>query len=307
MSEPQQRATRTTTSPANHRLLLVHAHPDDETIGQGALIANYVTAGAQVTLVTCTLGEEGEVLVPELENLAAANEDRLGPHRIGELSDAMAALGVTDWQFLGGEGKYRDSGMMGESTNQRENCFWQADLLEAATDLVAVIRDRRPQVLITYNDFGGYGHPDHIQAHRVAMYATQLAAAQGFRSDLGEPWRIEKIYWAANPKSVIRRGIEELRASGRDMMWADVDPDDIPFGIEDEFVTTRIDSCVFHEQKVAAMKSYPTQMTLESGMFALMVSDKRHGYEFLQLVQGEPGAKNSDGYEDDIFAGVTVD
>lgn len=294
-------------SSADRRLLLVHAHPDDETIGQGALMAKYAAEGAQVSLVTCTLGEEGEVLVPELEHLAAANDDELGPYRITELQGAMDALGVTDWQFLGGDGKYRDSGMMGEPTNDRENCFWQADLLEAAADLVPVIREKRPQVLITYNDFGGYGHPDHIKAHRVAMYGAQLAAAPGFRPELGEPWAIEKIYWGAMPVSTIRAGIEELKASGTNLQWADVDPDDIPFGTPDELVTTRIDSREFHTQKVAAMRAYPTQMTLEDGFFSLAVKDDRSGIEFLQLAQGTVGELDADGYEADVFAGISVD
>jgi len=108
------------------RLLLVHAHPDDETIGNGVTMARYVQEGAHVCLVTCTLGEEGEVLVPELAHLAADREDGLGWHRVGELAAAMEALGVTDHRFLGGAGTYRDSGMMGLPTNDRENAFWRA-------------------------------------------------------------------------------------------------------------------------------------------------------------------------------------
>jgi len=162
------------------RLLIVHAHPDDESIGTGATMAKYVSEGALVTLVTCTLGEEGEVLVPDLAHLAADQSDALGEHRISELTDAMALLGVTDFRFLGGAGKYRDSGMMGVESNRREDCFWNADLLEAATDLVAIIREVRPQVAVTYDDFGGYGHPDHVQAHRVSTYAISLAESPSF-------------------------------------------------------------------------------------------------------------------------------
>lgn len=156
-------------------MLVVHAHPDDETIGTGATMAKYAAEGAHVTLVTCTLGEEGEILVPELAHLAADKDDALGQHRITELAEAMQILGVKDHRFLGGPGKYRDSGMMGVDSNNREDCFWRADLLAAATDLCAVIREVRPQVVITYDDFGGYGHPDHIQAHRVTHYAIALA------------------------------------------------------------------------------------------------------------------------------------
>src|SRR5689334_5902673 len=177
---------------ADRRLLLVHAHPDDESIGTGATMAKYVAEGAHVTLITCTLGEEGEVLVPELEHLAADQTDGLGTHRIGELAAAMEELGVTDHRFLGGPGKYRDTGMIyDESGNAavppdtRPDSIWQADLVAAANDLVSVIREIRPQVLVTYDQWGNYGHPDHIQAHRVATYAAALAAARSYREDLG--------------------------------------------------------------------------------------------------------------------------
>src|SRR5262245_41980489 len=161
----------------DRRILFVHAHPDDETIASGATMAKYAESGAQVALVTCTLGEEGEVLVPEIAYLAAHDQDRLGEHRILELNEAIRELGVEDHEFLGGAGRYRDSGMMGLETNNRDDCFWQADLLEAAAYLVATIRRVRPHVVVTYDDFGQYGHPDHIQTHRVASYAIVLAAA----------------------------------------------------------------------------------------------------------------------------------
>lgn len=174
-----------TVSPATHaeRILLVHAHPDDESIGQGATMAKYVAAGRGVTLVTCTAGEMGEILVPELEHLAADRDDALGEQRRGELAAAMAELGVTDHRFLGGFGRYRDSGMKwhpdghavaADETDGR--AFANADLVEAADHLVAILREVRPQVVVTYDQFGGYGHPDHVQAHRVATYAVTLAA-----------------------------------------------------------------------------------------------------------------------------------
>src|SRR4051794_34675362 len=186
----------------DQRLMLVHAHPDDETIGQGATMASYVARGTQVTLVTCTLGEEGEVLVPELAHLASDRDDTLGQHRITELANAMKELGVTDHRFLGGPGRYRDSGMVWREEGHaavgedvKEGTFWRADLLEASSLLVELIREVRPQVLVTYDEFGNYGHPDHIQAHRVATYATSLAAVPSFRPQLGEPWEIAKVYW----------------------------------------------------------------------------------------------------------------
>src|SRR5262249_5765977 len=148
------------------RLLLVHAHPDDETITTGATMAYYAATGAHVTLVTCTLGEEGEIHVPELAALAADQADQLGGYRLVELERACQALGATDPRFLGGAGRYRDSGMMGTPANDNPRAFWQADLHEAAGHLVEIMRELRPQVLVTYDANGGYGHPDHINAHR---------------------------------------------------------------------------------------------------------------------------------------------
>src|SRR5215472_11006012 len=175
------------------RLLLVHAHPDDESIGTGATIARYAAEGAGVTLVTCTRGGLGEVIPPELAYLATGG-DPLGEYRITELAAACAALGIGDHRFLGGPGRWRDSGMMGLPTNDSPDCFWQADVATAAAELAEVILDVRPQVLVTYDENGYYGHPDHIQAHRVASAAIPLAASAGHR--------VAKFYATAMPQSV---------------------------------------------------------------------------------------------------------
>jgi len=175
----------------SRRLLFVHAHPDDESIGTGATIAKYAAQGAHVTLVTCTLGELGEIIPPSLAHLAADREDRLGEYRIGELDAACAALGVTDHRFLGGPGRWRDSGMMGTEGNADPRCFWQADTGEAARILLDVIDEVRPEVLVTYDANGFYGHPDHIQAHRVAWRAFEQATAKG----------LAKFYATAAPDS----------------------------------------------------------------------------------------------------------
>jgi N-acetyl-1-D-myo-inositol-2-amino-2-deoxy-alpha-D-glucopyranoside deacetylase len=157
---------------SERRLLLVHAHPDDESIGTGATMAKYAAEGAGVTLVTCTLGEMGEIIPPALGHLTP---DQLGEYRIGELKSACAELGVTDHRFLGGPGRWRDSGMMGTPPNQDPRCFWQASVEEAALVLVQVITQVRPDVIVTYDANGFYGHPDHIQAHRVSRRAYDLA------------------------------------------------------------------------------------------------------------------------------------
>ena len=290
------------------RLLLVHAHPDDETIGSGATMAKYVAQGAQVTLVTCTLGEEGEILVNDLAHLAADKTDDLGSHRIIELGNAMAELAVTDWRLLGGPGKFRDSGMIGTPPNDRTDNFWNSDLLDGAKLLVEIIREVQPHVLITYDDFGGYGHPDHIQAHRIAHYARELAAAKSFAPELGQPWTIEKVYWTAFPVSVMRAGIEMLKAAGDETEFASQDPDEIPFACPDELVTTAIVGIDYADQKMRALRAHATQISTEDGFFALSnnLGSQVLGTEYYRLVAGEPaGPFDELGREVDLFSGIS--
>jgi N-acetyl-1-D-myo-inositol-2-amino-2-deoxy-alpha-D-glucopyranoside deacetylase len=294
---------------ANRRLLLVHAHPDDETISNGATMARYAADGAHVTLLTCTLGEEGEVLVPELGHLAADKEDRLGQHRIGELAAAMAELGVTDHRFLGGAGRYRDSGMMGTPANDRPGCFWQTPVEDAAVHAVEVIREVRPHVLVTYDENGGYGHPDHIQAHRVAMRSAELAGDPGFRPDSGQPWQITKVYWNAMPQSRIRAAIRALHDAGESSSFASIDPDgDIPFAVPDELVTTEIDASAYAEAKVAALRAHATQIAVDGPFFALSnnLGSQVLAHEHYRLVRGELGPAGDDGWEIDLFGGLEL-
>ncbi|HEU4512447.1 MAG TPA: N-acetyl-1-D-myo-inositol-2-amino-2-deoxy-alpha-D-glucopyranoside deacetylase [Nocardioidaceae bacterium] len=297
------------------RMLLVHAHPDDESINQGATMAKYVARGTQVTLVTCTLGEEGEVLVPDLEHLASHREDSLGQHRVGELAAAMRVLGVTDHRFLGGEGKYRDSGMVWHADGHavagedvKEGTFWRADLTEAAADLVSVIREVRPQVLVTYDEFGGYGHPDHIQAHRVATYGASLAAARSFRAELGEPWDIPKIYWGAMSENRMREGLRKLRAAGDTTTFEGMDPEGPlgPYVTADHLLDAVVEGGEFVEAKMAAMKAHATQITVDGPFFALSdnVGNEVWGTEFFRLAKGARGPVNEDGLETDLFAGL---
>lgn len=287
----------------SRRILFVHAHPDDESIGTGATMARLAAEGAEVSLVTCTLGEEGEILLDDIAHFAADQHDRLGEHRREELAQAMQALGVTDWQLLGGPGRFRDSGMIGTEPNARPDSFWQADLLEASIPLVEVIRSRRPQVVVTYDDFGGYGHPDHIKAHRVTHYAVALAAAASFRRDLGEPWTVSKIYWTAMPKSVIRAGIEAMK--DHDAEFAAMDPDDIPFACDDELITTVIDARPYLPRKIAAFKAHGSQVSVDGGFFALAdnVGAEAFGTEYYRLAAGTLGAPDGT-LEDDLFAGL---
>jgi N-acetyl-1-D-myo-inositol-2-amino-2-deoxy-alpha-D-glucopyranoside deacetylase len=306
--------TLKTMTLSDRRLLLVHAHPDDETIMSGATMAKYVAEGAQVTLITCTLGEMGEILVPELEHLAADRDDGLGTHRKTELDAAMALLGVTDHRILGGEGRYRDSGMKWDDDGNataadeiHENAFWHADLLEAANHLVPIIREERPQVLVTYDEFGNYGHPDHIQAHRVAHYAADLAAAPSYRRDLGEAWDIPKIYWTAMSKSALRQGIKEIREAGDLQFMEGMDPDNLPpFAIDDEDLDAAVDGSPWVEAKMDAMRAHATQIAVDGPFFALSndVAQRAWGTEFYRLVKGTPAPADGSALEDDLFAGL---
>src|SRR5215207_7273925 len=298
----------------DRRLLLVHAHPDDETINNGVTMARYVAEGAQVTLVTCTLGEEGEVLVPELAHLAADQTDQLGRHRIGELAAAMEELGVTDHRFLGGPGKYRDTGMIYDDEGNaavppetRPDSFWQADLLTAANDLVPVIREVRPQVLVTYDQYGNYGHPDHVKAHRVATYAAALAAAPSYREDLGAAWDVAKIYWMAMAESGIRESLRKLRESGDTTTFEGLDPDGTlgPFITPDRFIDCVIEAEGYIDRKMNAMKAHATQITVDGPFFALSNNNGNEiwGSEAYRLVKGT-AAPGPDGLEHDLFAGL---
>ena len=273
-------------------------------------MARYADEGAHVTLITCTSGEEGEVLVPELAHLAADQEDALGPHRQGELARAMAALGIDDHRFLGGPGKYRDSGMIGTPPNERADSFWQADLKTASDDLVAVIRELRPQVLVTYDDFGGYGHPDHIKAHRVATYAAALAAVPSYAQHLGAAWEIEKIYWTAMPKSFVQKGIEALIASGGTNFFGVENVDDLPFIVDDALVSTVVNATPYVDKKMASLRAHATQIEDTGPFFAMseQIGPEAMGYEFFRIAKGElvPDSSDELGRETDLFAGVTL-
>ncbi|MEU7058465.1 N-acetyl-1-D-myo-inositol-2-amino-2-deoxy-alpha-D-glucopyranoside deacetylase [Streptomyces sp. NPDC046197] len=296
----------------DRRLLLVHAHPDDESINNGATMARYAAEGARVTLVTCTLGERGEVIPPELRHLTGA---ALGAHRRQELAAAMRELGVEDFRLLGGAGRYHDSGMMGLPDNDDPDCLWQADAGTAAEHLVAVIREVRPQVLVTYDDHGGYGHPDHVQAHRIAMRAVDLAADAAVRPDLGEPWPIAKVYWNRMPRSVAEAAFARLQDELPGLPFAKAAAvDDVPGVVDDERVTTEIDGTAHAAAKAAAMRAHATQIEIAGSYFALSneLAQPVFTTEYYELVRGaragesgvpgEPGKPREK--ETDLFAGT---
>jgi N-acetyl-1-D-myo-inositol-2-amino-2-deoxy-alpha-D-glucopyranoside deacetylase len=281
------------------RIMFVHAHPDDETVGTGATMAHYAADGAHVTLVTCTLGEEGEIHVPALSQLAAAEADQLGGWRIHELDAACEALGVTDHRFLGGAGHYRDSGMMGLKENEHPRCFWQANVEDAAKLLLPVFDEVRPQVVVTYDTNGFYGHPDHIQAHRVAMRAAELATAAGFGP--------AKIYWSAVSRTAIEAGFEAFRESSDNPFGDAQSIHDIPFGTPDAEIAARIDARAQHRRKAAAIDAHATQIPANSWLRSVAGSRSEDflGVEYYTLAGGEKGPGDGPyGWESDLFAGL---
>jgi N-acetyl-1-D-myo-inositol-2-amino-2-deoxy-alpha-D-glucopyranoside deacetylase len=248
-------------------LLLVHAHPDDESIETGATMARYAAEGARVTLVTCTLGELGEIIPPELQHLTP---DELGEYRIGELERACAALGVTDHRFLGGAGRWRDSGMMGLPDNDDPRCFWRADVTEAARRLVEVIEETGPDVIVSYDANGFYGHPDHIQAHRVTKLAHGLAAPGA------------KLYATAMPRSVLETALRLPPGSPF------TSSDDMSASVPDDQVTTAVDADAYLEAKLAAMRAHATQVTVDAPYYALSnnLGQRALGTEYFTLLAG---------------------
>lgn len=251
---------------SNQRLLLVHAHPDDESSQSAATIARYVDAGAQVTLVTCTLGERGEILVPDWEHFTEAE---LGQHRIDELQAAMECMGLTDQVFLGGVGRYHDTGMDRAPDGSvivpaeiPENAFWNADLLEAANFLVEIIRSRRPHVLSTYNAIGGYGHPDHIMAHRVAMYAVTLAAAPSHAPELGEPWQVQRVVWSTHNTAMWQKAYPIALEQFPDLFGGE-ERDPESFGPAVDYIEAVVPIEGYFDVYRRALAAHPSQVRIE--------------------------------------------
>jgi N-acetyl-1-D-myo-inositol-2-amino-2-deoxy-alpha-D-glucopyranoside deacetylase len=282
------------------RLLFVHAHPDDETINNGATIARYTSAGAQVTVVTCTLGEEGEIIGGQWAHLAVDHADQLGGYRIGELTAALKHLGVPRPRFLGGAGRWRDSGMAG-SPPRRQLRFIDADFDTAVSALADVIAELRPHVVVTYDPNGGYGHPDHIQAHRVTTAAVTAVAGR---------WQVPKFYWTVVSRKEFRRGLEALQASDILPDWTWPTAEEPTFAFPEDRITAVIDEPRQLPAKVAAIAAHATQMELGPTGRAFTLTNKVTvpvlAAEHYALVSGEPGPAGANGRECDLLAGLNL-
>ena len=246
-------------------VLFVHAHPDDETLTTGLTMAHLVRAGHPVHVLTCTLGEEGEVIPADLLHLDAEHDDALGPHRREELRGAMAELGVTH-EVLGEDpasgrlSVYRDSGMAGPPRPPRPEAFVNADLTEAARRVAEVVRRVRPAVVVTYDEHGGYAHPDHIRTHRVTCAAVAslppderpaLYAVLTPRS-----WALEDRAWLA----------EHLPP---DLPWTQPVGDLPPGVVDDTLVTHEVVAPELVPVQAAALAHHVTQVTVVGDLYTL--------------------------------------
>jgi N-acetyl-1-D-myo-inositol-2-amino-2-deoxy-alpha-D-glucopyranoside deacetylase len=291
--------------PETPRLLFVHAHPDDESLSNGATIAHYTARGAEVRVVTCTLGEEGEVIGDRWAGLAVDRADQLGGYRIGELTTALQALGVSAPIYLGGAGRWRDSGMSGTPQRLRQR-FIDADEREAVGALVAIIRELRPHVVVTYDPHGGYGHPDHVHAHTVTAAAV---AAAGTADYPGEPWTVPKFYWTVLAASAFEAGWRALRREDLLPEWQIPPPEEFDFGYEDSDIDAVVeagpDACA---AKTAALAAHATQVVVGPTGRACALSSNMAlpilGQEHYVLVAGSAGERDERGWETDLLAGL---
>ncbi|WP_232376302.1 N-acetyl-1-D-myo-inositol-2-amino-2-deoxy-alpha-D-glucopyranoside deacetylase [Amycolatopsis aidingensis] len=274
-------------SEETRRLLLVHAHPDDESITTGGTIARYAAAGAEITLVTCTLGEEGEVIPPELRLLGADAADQLGGYRAGELAAACSALGVTDHRYLGGIGRWRDSGMAGTPAAEHPRAFVRGPLEEQAGQLAAILHEVRPQVVVSYDAHGGYGHPDHIRAHEITMAATRHTGG--------------RVFHVVSPASAVARGLAGLRLASE--LPFRVPADGELATVADELVTTTVDVSGQLDAKVAALRAHRSQVSVPSpaSCYALSngIAQPLLTAEYFTLARGP-----AEGVRTDLFGGA---
>ena len=267
------------------RLLFVHAHPDDETLATGGTIAHYAAQpNTEVTLVTCTLGEEGEVIGPDLRLLVTSEADQLGGYRMAERAAACAALGVTDHRYLGGAGRWRDSGMAlagrGVRATARPRLHPRAFSAPKAfagevEALVAVLEEVRPQVVVSYADDGGYGHPDHIRAHEITVAAVAQVPA--------------RLLYAVVGRGALDAGLAAIR----DTPFRMPTPDELP-SVPDAAVTTRLCVRDQHARRVVAMRAHATQVVVapDERSFAMSndIAQPILDVEEYIAVDGRPGA-----------------
>jgi len=281
-------------------LMCVHAHPDDEAIGTGGVLLRAADRGLRTAVVTCTGGELGEVVGEGMD--AETVFPRLGEVRRQELIEALTLLGAGESRFLG----YRDSGMIGTEGNDDPRSFWRAPFDQAVGRLVAQLRDFRPDVVVTYDAFGLYGHPDHVQAHRVTLVAVEAAEIPLLFPDAGDPWRVRKVYLVTIPRSYVARLTQELRSRGLPAPFEDPENPDAeapPIGSPDEQIAATVDVSPVLDRKMAALRAHRSQLA-PSSFFLNMPADittVAFGAEWFLRQRSDVTVA---GPEDDLFAGL---
>ncbi len=295
--------------PETPRLLLVHAHPDDESLATGATIAHYAARGADVRVVTCTLGEEGEVIGDRWAELAADRADQLGGYRIGELTAALHALGVGAPSYLGGAGRWRDSGMRGTPKRRRQR-FIDADERAAVGAVVAIIREQRPHVVVTYDPAGGYGHPDHVHAHTVTTAAVAASGLAAGASEFpGEPWAVPKFYWSVFSTQAFEAALSALAPEDLRPEWLLPAKEEFTFGYDDGDIDAVVETdAAARAAKTAALAAHATQVVVGPTGRACALSNNVAlpivGHEHYVLAAGEAGERDERGWETDLLAGL---
>jgi N-acetyl-1-D-myo-inositol-2-amino-2-deoxy-alpha-D-glucopyranoside deacetylase len=284
--------------------LAVHAHPDDETIATGGVLARYAAEGVRTVVVTCTGGEAGEI-----SEMHLATPDNLGRVRADELAAALRVLRVAQSVKLG----YRDSGMAGTPENQHPNAFVQADLDEATERLVQVMRTERPQVVVTYAENGGYGHPDHVRTHQVTVAAFHAAGDPTRYPAAGPAWQPAKLYYVLFPRSQAERFARTFTELGIEAplsapAGANAGSAASSFGDDDDRVTTVVNVSAFAEAKRRAMTMHRTQFGPDHFLARLPAAVLRDlwSHEHFLLAEGPSNAGDS-GVESDLFAGIPAD
>jgi LmbE family N-acetylglucosaminyl deacetylase len=265
-------------------LVSFHAHPDDESIATGGTMAKAAADGHRVVLVVATRGELGEPVPGVL-----VDGEQLWERRVLETERSAEILGAKRVEFLG----YEDSGMMDEPTNENEASFWQADVEEAAERLAAILRDEDADVLTVYDDHGGYGHPDHIQVHRVGMRAAELAG-------------VEHVFESTMNRTRIRTMVRSAREAGELTEAPDVDGDQAGFGTEEEDITHSVDVSAFVDRKLESMKAHASQIGPEH--FFLTMAPEVFAAAFGHEWYIEHGATRApdEPFGADLFAAVSA-
>lgn len=283
-------------------LMIVHAHPDDECISTGGIITKYSEEGVRVVLVIATRGEEGEIVVPELD--LPQVRAQFGRFRTAELEESAIILGVSELEILG----YRDSGMVDTPSNSHPDCMHQADPDEVTGRLVKLVRHYKPQVLISYNEFGGYGHPDHIACHKGTVAAFDAAGDASRYSEAGEAWTPSKLYYTCSPRTAMRAAWERMKELGMQTPLDNPNFDLNRYTVPDQEATTKIDISDYLQHKASAMYVHRSQIALDRFMLGIPVDFRKEffSYEYFTLVKSRLATSTTaEGQvEDDVFAGL---